>query len=124
MNEQSRAIPYLKALVIVMGVLIVVGLLGLGYGLYQKTKLDEAPAETVFSNRPAEPVSEAPSQSAATARAASLGLPDGSYVLDMAATSDRLVLNVRVPGQGDRIVILDLRKGNVIGDVALEGTAH
>jgi hypothetical protein len=124
MNEQSRAIPYLKALVIVMGVLIVVGFLGLGYTLYQKTKPDNAPAETVFTDQSAEPAAEAPMQSTTATRATSLGLPSGSHVRDMAATSDRLVLNVHVPGQGNRIIILDLRKGNVIGDVALEGAAQ
>ena len=42
----------------------------------------------------------------------------------MQAAEDRLVLTIRVPEQGERIVILDLRKGTVVGNVALEGAGQ
>ncbi len=120
MNEQMRFVPYLKVAVIVMGVMIFVGLIGLGYMLYNKSQR-QAAEDAGAAPPPAAGEGEAgQSQSARASRALSLGLPPGSRVGEMTATDDRLVLNVRVPGQGERIVILDLRKGGVIGHVALE----
>ncbi|MSO69588.1 MAG: hypothetical protein EXQ98_04830 [Alphaproteobacteria bacterium] len=121
MNEQMRFVPYLKVAVIVMGVMILVGLLGLGYMLYNKSQKREAAEEANAGGAPASSESGGMSaQSTRSQRLVSLGLPPGSRVGEMTATDDRLVLNVRVPGQGERIVILDLRKGGVIGHVALE----
>ncbi len=121
MNEQMRFVPYLKVAVIVMGVMILVGLLGLGYMLYNKSQKREAAEEANAGGAPASSESGGTSaQSMRSQRLVSLGLPPGSRVGEMTATGDRLVLNVRVPGQGERIVILDLRKGGVIGHVALE----
>ncbi len=119
MNEQMRFVPYLKVAVIVMGVLIFVGLIGLGYMLYDKSaKRAAEEAGVVPAASEAEGVAP---QAVRALREISLGLPPGSRVSEMTATEDRLVLNVRVPGQGERIVILDLRKGGVIGNVSLEG---
>lgn len=123
MNEQMRFVPYLKVAVIVMGVMIFVGLIGLGYMLYNKSA-KRAAEEAGSAVAPAAAEGEAAgSQAARAPREISLGLPPGSRVGEMTATEDRLVLNVRVPGQGERIVILDLRKGGVISNVALEDAA-
>ena len=120
MNEQMRFVPYLKVAVIVMGVMIFVGLIGLGYMLYNKSAKREAAEELAGASAAAEGETTT-KQTGRALREVSHGLPAGSRVAEMTATDDRLVLNVRVPGQGERIVILDLRKGGVIGNVALEG---
>ncbi|MGD9537060.1 MAG: pilus assembly protein TadG-related protein [Alphaproteobacteria bacterium] len=119
MNEQPAWVPYLKVAVVVMGVLIVLGLIGLGYMLYQRSQkqaAEDAPALAAASDAPAGAAASAPSP-------ASLGLPRGSRVTRMTTTDDRLVLSIRVPAEGERIVIIDLRKGSVIGHVALENGA-
>jgi hypothetical protein len=117
-----RFVPYLKVVVIVMGVMIFVGLIGLGYMLYNKSAKREAAEEAAGAGTPVASDGDTVAPHAARAlREVSLGLPPGSRVGEMTATDDRLVLNIRVPGQGERIVILDLRKGGVIGNVALEG---
>lgn len=121
MNEQARFVPYLKVAVIVMGVMIFAGLIGLGYMLYNKSVKRQAAEEAGSAAGPAAADGTSSSGPAGTLRALNLGLPQGSHVAEMTATEDRLVLNVRVPGQGERIVILDLRKGGVVGNVALEG---
>lgn len=120
MNEQPRFVPYLKVVVVVMGVMIFVGLLGLGYMLYNKSQKRDAAEEASAGDAPATADGETAAPAGRAQRSVSLGLPPGSRVGKMTATDDRLVFNVHVPGQGDRIVILDLRKGGVIGHVALE----
>ncbi len=120
MNEQMRFVPYLKVAVIVMGMMIFVGLIGLGYMLYNKSQRQAAEeADGIAAPAGGEGEAAAPGATRAL-RSVSLGLPPGSRIGEMTATDDHLVLNVRVPGQGERIVILDLRKGGVIGNVALE----
>jgi hypothetical protein len=120
-EEAPAWVPYLKVAVIVMGVLIVLGLIGLGYMFYarsQKQAAEEAAAITLMPD----PATGAATteQDAGIPSPVSLGLPRGSRVTQMSATDDRLVLNIRVPTEGERIVIIDLRKGRVIGHVALE----
>jgi len=102
-----------------MGVMIVLGLIGLGYMLYQRSQKQAAEEAAAITLMP-DPALRTAEQGAGIPSPASLGLPKGSRVTQMTATDNRLVLNIRVPTEGERIVIIDLRKGTVIGNVSLE----
>jgi len=123
MNDPNRMIPALKVAVIVMGVLIVIGLVGLGYMVIQKLGKREAEGEAAPVVASATTETGQPAVVNVGAHLQSLGLPKGSTVGAMQTSEDRLVLTVRVPEAGERIVIIDLRKGTVIGHVALEGAS-
>ena len=79
------AIPFLKAAVIIMGVLIVIGLVGLGYMVMQK--LGKREADAVAATEPlGGPAEAAPViASGGAARLHALGLPKGSQVIAMTA---------------------------------------
>lgn len=99
-------IPYLKIAVIVMGVLIVGGLVAIAIKLSQKAQqLGEG---------------EGGVGPPAAVQVSDLGLPQGAEVQSMITEEDRLVVVVRVPQQSTRIVIIDLKHGGVISNIALE----
>lgn len=99
-------IPYLKVAVIVMGVLIVAGIVVIAIKLSQKAE------ELAEQDGGAEaPVS---------VQMSDLGLPRGAQVQSMITEEDRLVVVVRTPQEGARIVIIDLKHGGVISNIALE----
>lgn len=88
----------LKALVIFLGVLIVLGLGVLVYGIATKAgKLGDGPAP--FED-------------------ASVALPAGGSILEMRPAADRLYLRVETPA-GERILVLDA-EGRKIGEIAVE----
>jgi hypothetical protein len=86
----------LKLLVIVMGVLIVLGVGGLIYGLAMRVELPRAGAAD-----------------------GTIALPAGARVLDMAAAGDRLVLRVALPDASERLLVVDLAHGRQIGTLEL-----
>ena len=106
----------LKALVIGMGALIVVGLALVGYGLYRNTHPhgESAPGAAVA------PAPSAPLSPAAPAGFFSSELPvlAGSRLEQVLSAGDRLVLRFS-GGEGDRLVVLDPRSGQVSGTVQL-----
>ena len=89
----------LKALVIIMGVLIVIATAVVIYAIVRK-------------------VGGAPHPAAAPV-AASVTLPDGCSVAEMVAAGDRLAL--RLAGEGDcrQILLVDPASGAVTGHIAL-----
>lgn len=99
----------LKFLVIFMGILILAALAVIIATVASRMSGEEgAPrAKGQAAGAPPEPVA--------------LGLPEGSSVAEMQATDDRLVLRVRLPEGGERIVILDLESGALLGTVDLGG---
>ena len=109
-------ITYLKIIVIVLGVMIAAGLVVIGIKLAEKS---EDLAE--LSQEEAEAV---PAPEAATSPPAlgDLGLPASAQVRRMTTADHRLILVIAVPEAGERIVIVDLRNGRTIADIALEGT--
>ena len=118
-------IPFLKVAVIVMGILIVGGLAVIGVKIYQ----DSIKVAETFSDEPADNVevpSPEPATMATTALTASpaavehLDLGPGARVQDMVAGGDRLILNVRTSEGVERVVIIDMNSGTVLGDIALE----
>lgn len=119
------------ALVIGMGVLIVIGLGLLGYGVYLRLNEEPAAATEPTAVAPAPPMALAPalpppapaSSAPALPFAAALGLPPGSSVKSLAAIDGRLAVAVAVPGGEERILLIDPANGNVVGAVALGAAA-
>ena len=85
----------LKVLVVVMGVLIVIGVAVLIYGL--ATRLDVPRA--AFDGR--------------------LVLPPEAKIVDMTAAGDRLVLRVALPDRSERLIVVDLVRGRQLGALEL-----
>ncbi len=121
-------IPFLKVAVVVMGILIVGGLAVIGVKIYQ----DSIKVAETFGDEPADNAGSAEVSSPEPATLATtaltplpaavehLGLGQGARVQDMVAEGDRLILNVRTSNGGERIVIIDMNSGTVLGDIALE----
>jgi hypothetical protein len=86
----------LKALVVVLGLMIVLGTGLLVYTLATGVR----PGATVAS--------------------ASIALPKGASVAGMAGLGDRLALHITEPGAPDRIMIVDPARGRILGTITLE----
>ena len=85
----------LKVAVVVMGVMIVAGVAVLGVVLSQRVFTQPGPAAQALLDEPA-----------------------GTRIAGMAALPDRLALQLQGGGP-DRVVIVDLRSGRVIGRAVL-----
>jgi hypothetical protein len=111
-------ITFLKVAVVVMGVLIVGGLAVIGVKIYQ----DSIKVAETFGDAPAvsEDAPPAALPAALPAAVEHLDLGEGARVQNMIAEGDRLILNVRSPGGAERVVIIDMNSGTVLGDIALE----
>ncbi len=88
----------LKALVIVLGVMIVAGIAVIGVTIYHRA--------TNPVNRPV------PGPGFGKM---ALELPAGSRVVEMVAEDDRLILRLRLADGGRRILILDMATGKRLG---------
>jgi hypothetical protein len=86
----------LKVLVAAMGVLIVLGVAAIVYGI--ATRLD--------LGRP-------------VALDGRIELPAGGRILDMTASGDRLVLRVALPDASERLIVVDLARGRQLGALEL-----
>lgn len=101
----------LKAVVIVLGVLILAGTTILVVTIIRR-------AQRLGEPRPVEitaPVG--PPRGFDTAR---VKLPPGSEVVETRAAGERLVLRVRLPGGEERLILLDMGSGAVTGTIVLE----
>lgn len=112
-------IPFLKVAVVVMGIMIVAGVVVLAMMMYGKLKNggetdDAVPVEAVAQQAPVDITSS-------LTEPAALGLPAGARVQSMIAEGHRLVLVVRVPEEGERLIIVDLRNARITGNIALQG---
>lgn len=94
---------WLKALVIGMAVLIVVGTAVIAVTLARRSAGDGAAADGAAT-------------SSAPAR---LALPAGARVIETALDGDRLALRIALAGGGERIVIIDARTGRRVAAVDL-----
>ncbi|PKU26456.1 hypothetical protein [Telmatospirillum siberiense] len=95
----------LKALVIGMGMLIVVGLGLLGFGLYRNT-LHPAQAKAGAG------------EGAGPYFSVELPVASGSHLEQMAVAGDRVILRFS-GGEGERILVLDPQTGHLAGTVSL-----
>ncbi len=112
----------LKAVVIGVAILIVVGVGVLVWGLahnWSNSTVKRAPlAAPVDSGavaRDVAPIADNPPQEPI---AAEIGAPAGMHLEQMTATADRMLL--RFSGsQGDRIVVVDPKSGRVMGTISI-----
>ena len=96
----------LKTLVIGMGVLIVIGIGLVGYGLVHGHPAQPPPAETALTDvKGGYFTSEVP-------------VPRGAKLEQVTAAGDRLVLRFSSP-EGEKLVLLDAHTGQLAGTIAL-----
>jgi hypothetical protein len=99
----------LKALVAGMGILIVVGIALVGYGL---TRSKPQPGATLADSR------SAASDGKGGYFTSELPVPKGAHLEQITAAGDRLVLRFSSP-EGERLVLLDPHTGQLAGTIAL-----
>ena len=105
----------IKAVVALMGVLLLLGLGLLGYGLYVKSR-EIRQVGQVGATAPAT------SERAASVPAGvldfgtiRLDLPPGAAIRQMAAAGDRIVLRVAAPDGEERLLVIDPARGRLTG---------
>lgn len=83
----------LKALVIIMGVMIIAGIAGIGWVIASRMSGDTKPI------------------------AGNISLPEGYHIAEITGLGDRLVLRLSTgePGSNDQLIIIDPAKAKVIG---------
>ena len=109
----------LKTLVVVMGILIVLGIGVLGYGMYQKAS---DPGFKFLAGDTAAPPARLPARLPAPMTAfgdLAVPLPEGCEVVEM--TPHRRFLYLRAgPGRAcTRIIVVDVRDGKVLGTISV-----
>ncbi len=129
----------LKGLVIGMGLLIAGGMALFAYGLYQKITDpgftffagepgDGAPAAVPAAVPAAAPTpapTPAPAPAAAVAPPAAFGtiavpLPAGCVLARVIPEGDRLYLRIGPAGRCERVVVVDVATGSVLGTIAVQ----
>ena len=113
-------ILFLKIAVVFMGVLIVGGLAVIGVKIYQKS--NEAVEHFSAGTEDTPAAQTAPSRFSASLEHLDLG-PDAE-MQSMVAEGDRLVLRIRNDRADERLVIIDMNSGAVLGEIALPSPAR
>lgn len=99
----------LKAIVVILGLMILAGLTLMGAILAGR-----------FAHRDAPPRPDVPAAATASAYTGpAIELPAGAQVDRMTIGGDRLVLDIALPAGGRELVILDLATGRQIGTIPL-----
>jgi hypothetical protein len=114
----------LKGLVIGLGILIVIGMTALAYGLYQKSQNPEFTFLSLSSEPPAEknPAAPSPVLKEGALEAFSditISLPSECIIEAMRPDGDRLYLQIGPSGQCARIIVIDTRQGRILGKVVI-----
>ncbi len=111
----------LKGLVIGMGLLIAVGMALFAYGLYQKIADPEFtffPGET--GDGASAPAALAPRLSAPGAFGTiAVPLPEGCVLARVIPEGDRLYLRIGPAGRCERVVVVDVATGSVLGTITV-----
>jgi hypothetical protein len=101
----------LKVLVVVMGILIIISIGLLGWGIYNRL------AQRSVASGDRTPIAKVrPSEDLGEVR---VELPAGCTVLEMRPHADRLYLRTGPPGLCERIIVLDAVAGRVLGTFVL-----
>ncbi len=99
----------LKVIVIVMGLLLVAGVVALGFAVqYRMNHPRQPPAVAGPAIGPA-----------GAANALTLDLPQGAKVVGAEASGDRLVVRVELAGGGQELIIVNLATGAPVATVTL-----
>jgi len=121
----------LKALVVIMGVIIVVGIIVVGVTIFNRLSKPATPvvaaapaASSVPTPTPTPTVSlpigtPLPQQFDRKFGDVTLSIPAGARVSDFSASGDRLVLRVVMPDQEQRLIVVDLLSGTLLGTIKL-----
>lgn len=112
----------IKTLVTFMGVLLILGLGLLGYGMYSKaTTGSKTPVIASPAGAPVMPaLSHGPVASFGDVL---LSEPAGSEITSAQVNGPLLVLQVRGGGKADRVILFDLASGVVLGRVGIGAPA-
>ena len=102
----------LKALVIIMGILIIAGMGLLVYGLMTRVSWNEV------SGQAEKPLTG----QVASFDAVVSTLPAGASVASVSVENDRAVVLVQLPDGGAEIRLFDLETGSMIGTIRLKAT--
>lgn len=111
----------LKALVIFMGVVIVIGVAVVGVTIYNRmNRLGEtAPAEAPVDSQAAAPPAAPADQTLPAFGDMSVKLPEGCRVVEMVPAGDRLLLRLGSLPRCNRILVVDLATGGLLGSIDL-----
>jgi len=118
----------LKGLVIGMGLLIVIGMGVLGYGLYKKATdpgfkffKDASTAETAAPTLPAPPIAAAlPASKIDSFGTKSVPLAPGETLEGVTPNGNYLILHLKGSDGSDSLTIVTMNGGDVIGRLNLE----
>ncbi len=108
----------IKALVIGMGMLILVGTAVLIYGWTHQWSKATAPANASQTASVRAPSTDSDAAVNGAPYDVTVPLPDGAHFEQMTATSDRVLLRFSGPG-GERIVAIDPRTGHISGSIGV-----
>lgn len=108
----------LKALLIVMGVLIVAGMGLVGYGIVRRVSTPPAPSKTAGVVAPAPPI--AGSATKGPYGPIEILLPPGARVLRTRVEGDRLLVELALANGGERVLVIELASGALIGTIDLK----
>lgn len=112
----------IKALVIFMGILIVAGLGLLGYGMYTKAGRSVKPSPVETSAAPALPSVVSVENTAF--ETVVLRQPPGTRIAAAEVSGGLLVLRLTDGGQPDRVSVIDVGRGSLLGNIILEPTVE
>jgi hypothetical protein len=107
-------IRFLKALVIFMGVLIVLGILAVGYGFYLKF----AGAGKPVANQPVAPTGNVPTGTSPVEMSVRLGA--GESIVDVDYPDGRVALRVAGPDGNERILLIDGSTGELLTTIRID----
>lgn len=107
----------LKAVVIVMGVLILAGMGLVGYGIVKRATTPQAPAKVgVMALAP--PI--AGSAAKGPYGPVEIPLPPGARLLGTRAEGDRLLVELALANGGERVLVIELASGALLGTIDLK----
>ena len=110
-RARARRMQGLKVLVVVMGILIVISMGLLGWGIYNRL------AQRSVASGERSPIAKVrPSEGLGEVR---VDLPAGCAVVEMRPHADRLYLRTGPTGLCERIIVLDATSGQVLGTFVL-----
>jgi hypothetical protein len=119
--DWTETMQALKALVIFMGVVIVIGVAVVGVTIYNRmNRLGEtAPTSEATADSQATPPAVATGETLPAFGDTSVPLPDGCRVVEMVPAGNRLLLHVGSPPRCNSILVVDLATGSLLGSIDL-----